>query len=88
MAGFFHKVMFPLYRLGTFLEDVSTAELHIDRFQLHHLLVKFFCHLDNVWHRFPLANDKKNYLLLWHQRLSLYLLLFSICIGKTTHILL
>ena len=58
--------MFLLYHLETFMEDVLVVEVHIDRFQLYYLLVKFLHHLDNVWHQFLLANDKKNYLHLSH----------------------
>ena len=75
--------MFLLYHLETFLEDVLVVELHIDRFQLYYLLLKFLCHLDNIWYRFLLANGKKNYLPFW-----ILSVVFFIGIGKTMHMLL
>ena len=80
--------MFPLYRLGTFLEDVSTDELHIDRFELYYLLVNFLRHLDNVWHRFLLANDKKQLFTIITSTFFTLFVAFFICIAKTTYILL
>ena len=58
--------MFLLYHLGTFLEDVLIIGLHIDKFRLYYLLVKFLRRLGNVLRQFLLTNDKKNYLPLSH----------------------
>ena len=74
---FFHIVMFLLYHLETFLEDVLVVELYIDRFQLYYLLLKFLCHLDNVWYRFLLANGKK---IIYH--FGFYLLFFLFVLVK------
>ena len=74
--------MFLLYHLGTCLEDVLIVGLHIDKFRLYYLLVKFKRSLDNVLQQFLLANDKKNNLQLSHKRLQFYLLIFLFVLAK------
>ena len=58
--------MFLLYHLGTCLEDALIVGLHIDKFRVYYLLVKFLRCLDNVLHQFLLTNNKKEIIYRYH----------------------